>query len=54
MGIPERWLDNPTWLCPNGHISKWFIKSEALGGDVCPAAECNQFVRLCDPDLRNK
>lgn len=50
MGLPERWLDDPTWKCPNGHVSKWYIKSEAKGGDVCPASGCGEFVRLCAPE----
>jgi hypothetical protein len=49
MGIPERWLDDPTWLCENGHVSKWYVKSEERG-DLCPA--CRRPVRLCDPDTR--
>jgi hypothetical protein len=48
LGIPERWLDDPTWKCVNGHISKRFLKSEARGCDVCLACGCP--VRLCDPD----
>jgi hypothetical protein len=47
LGIPERWLDDPTWKCSNGHISKIFLKSE-LCGDLCLA--CFQPVRLCDPN----
>jgi len=48
LGIPERWFDDPTWECTNGHISKLFLKSEALGHDACLA--CFSPVRLCDPD----
>lgn len=28
MGIPERWMDDPTWRCINNHVSKRFLKSE--------------------------
>ena len=47
LGIPERWLDDPTWKCSNGHVSKIFLKSEEKG-DLCLA--CLEPVRLCDPD----
>jgi hypothetical protein len=47
LGIPERWLDDPTWKCDNGHVSKRFLKSETRG-DLCLA--CLAPVRLCDPD----
>jgi hypothetical protein len=52
LGIPERWLDNPTWKCSNGHISKRFLKSEALGYDAC--LTCFKPVKLCDPDETEK
>jgi hypothetical protein len=46
LGIPERWFDDPTWLCTNGHVSKRYLKSE-LRGDLCLA--CFEPVHLCDP-----
>lgn len=49
LGIPERWLDDPTWKCYNGHISKRYLKSEEYG-DLCLA--CQTPVRMCDPDER--
>lgn len=52
LGIPERWLDDPTWKCPNGHISRRFLKSEAHQTDLCLA--CMEPVRLCDPDEREE
>lgn len=51
LGIPERWLDDPTWKCPNGHISKIFLKSESRG-DLCLA--CFQPVHLCDPNEKEE
>lgn len=51
LGIPDRWLDDPTWKCSNGHISKSFLKSESRG-DLCLA--CFQPVRLCDPNEKEE
>ena len=31
LNLPERWLDDPTWRCLKGHISKTFLKSESKG-----------------------
>lgn len=47
LGVPERWMDDPTWLCKNGHMSKHYIKSEGLGYDACPV--CMERVALTDP-----
>lgn len=49
--VPRRFLDKPRWRCPNGHVSRMYLKSEQYGGDVCLA--CYQFVRLVlrDEDL---
>jgi len=44
--IPDRWYDNPTWICCNGHISTVFLKSET-NGDLC--LECMSPVILTDP-----
>ena len=52
LGVPERWLDDPTWKCANGHISKRYLKSEALGQNVC--LECRTPVRLCDPNEQER
>jgi hypothetical protein len=34
MGFPDRWYETPVWGCENGHLSRRYLKSEALGGDV--------------------
>jgi hypothetical protein len=47
MGIPERWLDSPTWRCSNGHVSKYYLRSESYG-DRC--LECRAGVRLTYPE----
>ena len=35
LGLPERWLDNPTFRCEGGHVRTWYIKSERLGYSAC-------------------
>lgn len=50
MGVPERWLDDPTWRCASGHVSKRYLKSEATGRDLCLA--CRAPVRLTFPEDR--
>lgn len=47
QGLPERWLDDPTWRCENGHVSKRFLKSDGLGRDAC--LECHGKVWLTFP-----
>lgn len=47
MGFPERWLDDATWRCENGHVSKMFLKSE-VKGDVCLA--CQKPIWLTFPE----
>ena len=43
MGLPVRWLDAKPVLfrCENekGHVSRWYVKSERLGYNACPACE---------------
>lgn len=39
LGIPERWFDNPTYRCVNGHVMSWYIKSEELGRPACPSCK---------------
>jgi hypothetical protein len=39
LGLPERWLDNPTFRCEGGHVMKYYIKSERLGYNACPTCE---------------
>lgn len=50
MGLPDRWyeLPGPKFRCPNGHISRRVLKSEARGGDLCLA--CHKFVILTHPE----
>ena len=48
MGIPERWLDNPHWRCENGHVSKHYLKSEALGRAAC--LECMGRMWITFPE----
>lgn len=33
--LPDRWCEDPTFRCVNGHVSHHVIKSE-LAGDMCP------------------
>lgn len=47
MGIPDRWFENATWRCENGHISKIFLKTEKLG-DICLI--CLNHVHLTFPE----
>lgn len=46
-GLPERWLDNPTWRCLNGHVSKRVLKTEAHG-DLCLA--CRERLVFTFPE----
>jgi hypothetical protein len=48
MGLPDRWYDNPTWRCENGHVSKRYLKSEKYNGNVCLA--CFSSVWLTFPE----
>jgi len=48
LGLPERWLDNPRWRCENGHVLRWYIKSERLGYNACSA--CESMVYLTYPE----
>ena len=50
LGMPERWLDDPTWQCAQGHVSKHYIKSEHLGMDLCPC--CLGEVLLFPPETK--
>lgn len=43
MGIPERWMDDPTWRCINNHVSKRFLKSEKKG-DCCLKCGANCYL----------
>lgn len=48
MGMPDRWLDDPTWRCANGHVSKRYLKSEELGRAAC--LECRAQIWLTFPE----
>lgn len=46
--IPEEWFEPaPRWRCRNDHVSSFYIKSEARGGDCCPA--CMEYVCITFP-----
>ena len=47
MGLPERWIDHPTWRCANGHVSTWNVRRDC-GDAVCPA--CMRPVWLTAPE----
>lgn len=47
LGIPDRWLDDPTFRCVNGHVSKRILKSE-VKGDLC--LECGGAVVATFPE----
>ncbi len=34
MGLPDRWIDDPHYICPAGHVRTGVIKSGRLG-DMC-------------------
>ncbi len=44
MGLPDAWYDDVTWVCESGHISRRYLKSEALGSNVCLA--CHKPIVL--------
>ena len=48
MGLPDHWYEPPRWRCKNDHISGMYLKSEAIGGNVC--LECHAFVHLTFPE----
>ena len=48
MGNPDKWYDPYTVCCINGHVSNRYLKSEALGKNVC--LSCQEDVYLC-PDI---
>lgn len=47
LGIPETWLDDPTYACVHGHVSKFILRSETRG-DLCLL--CHTSVRMVPPD----
>jgi len=48
MGLPDAWYDEVTWACESGHISHRYLKSEALGQNVCFA--CMKPIVLVPPE----
>ena len=51
LSRPDKWYEEPTWVCENLHISDHYLKSEERG-DLC--LECRKKVRLCPPDTTEK
>lgn len=47
--IPERWLEDLTWRCPNNHVSTTYLKSEARGA-LCLAGGCHQELHVTFPE----
>lgn len=46
LGVPESWVSDPRWRCPNGHVSaRILIRCE--GGDRCLV--CREPVVLTRP-----
>ncbi len=52
-GRPNRWWDDATWRCPNEHVSKSVLRSEALGRDACLFAACRAPLALTFPEDRD-
>lgn len=46
-GLPDRWLDDPTWRCINRHVSKRYLSTSA-GDAVC--FKCRADVWLTFPE----
>lgn len=51
LGTPDRWYENPRWRCVNNHVSRVYLKSEAVGADLC--LKCYEPVRLTFPEDRD-
>jgi hypothetical protein len=50
MGKPDRWYDRGLFRCRNGHVSETYLKSEAVGADICLEAGCFARVWLTFPE----
>ncbi len=50
--MPKRWSDDPTWRCPNLHVSKKSIKPR-LGRRFCSFELCHLPVYLTFPGDRS-
>lgn len=50
--IPQRWQQDPTWRCPNHHVSKDFTTGRR-GARVCVFRYCGQLVQLSFPEDRS-
>lgn len=48
LGWPDRWYETFLRRCPNEHVSKMTLKSEALGRDACLA--CRRVVYMTFPE----
>lgn len=45
LGIPDSWYEpRPLFACENGHLSKMYLKSEALGRNVCLQCMKNVYI----------
>lgn len=42
MGWPESWLEDPTYICPNGHASARYLKTD--DGGLCLACHATVIV----------
>ena len=51
-GIPERWLQDPTWRCVNSHVAKQCNRGR-LGRRECVFRFCTSVVRLTFPEDRS-
>ena len=50
LGKPDRWYEDPHWRCVNGHVSTFYLNSEAVGACLCLAAGCFQPLYLTFPE----
>lgn len=48
LGIPDRWYEDAHWRCPNHHVSRVYLKSEAQGKDLC--LKCFEPVFMTFPE----
>jgi len=50
--VPERWWQDPTWRCTNGHVSKRFGPGRRRRR-VCVFKFCDSLVLLTFPEDRS-
>ena len=51
-GLPERWLQNPTWRCVNAHVAKRCNQGRR-GRRECVYNHCSSTVQLTFPEDRS-